>query len=461
VAAKKNPERAQAGSTAGATAQAAPTSCFNHRRRPKVATCGTCGHGLCADCVVHTPVGVKCRTCTGVKGADVASGAHAVAGGGPVAAQSKRDSSGPRRWPVALVAAGVLVLAVAGYGLVTRDSGSPTQAADGTDSLVGPVISERNSEFAGAGNLRLGGTFTLPAATPGQTTFPSVLLVPGLGALDRNSVAAAGADATRDALAASTTVSALGDVEPIFRDLAQAFAKAGVASFRYDKRGTAASGVKPDQRLSFDDEVADARAALDFMAQRQELGAQPIALLGYDQGGIVAMRVAGSNPRVKAVVLASTLGRPLADVLADDLTRTRGPAAGDEFRAALAGVKASGKAPAAGTVSSLLQPLFPAGQESYITTVMALDPLAEAKAVSVPALVVRGGNDQSLTAPDADRLAAALRGGGEVMAGGANTNRTLAIPLGHVHSNIADAPQSDQDADLAARLAGWIQTKLR
>jgi len=460
MALKKNQEAEQTGAGAVPTAQAAPTPCVNHRRRPKVATCGTCGHGLCADCVVHTPVGVKCRTCTGVKGAGVASGAHAIAGPGV----DRRTAAGGERtrWPVALVAAGVLVVAVAGYTLATRHSGgSSPQLAIGGDTVTGPIVTERNSEFAGAGNIRLGGTLTLPAATSGQTTFPAVLLVPGLGAIDRNAVAAAGPDATRDSLAASLTMSALGDAEPIFKDLAQALAKAGVASFRYDKRGTANAALRPDQKLSFDDEVADARAALDFLSQRGEVGAQPVALLGYDQGGIVAMRVAAGNPRVKAVVLASTLSRPLADVVADDLSRTRGPGPGEEFRAAVAGLKASGTVPAAGTLSPLLQPLFPAGQERYLTTVFGLDPLAEAKAVTVPTLVVRGGADESLSAADAARLAAALPGGGEVLAGGANTNRTLAIPIGHVHSNVADTPTSDQDADLAARLAGWVQTKLR
>ena len=33
---------------------AAPTTCVNHRRRPRVATCGACGNAICSDCIVHT-----------------------------------------------------------------------------------------------------------------------------------------------------------------------------------------------------------------------------------------------------------------------------------------------------------------------------------------------------------------------------------------------------------------------
>ena len=104
-----------------------------------------------------------------------------------------------------------------------------------------------------------------------------MLLVPGLGAIDRNAVAAAGPDATRDALAASLTMSALGDAEPIFKDLAQALAKAGVASFRYDKRGTAAAALRPDQKLSFDDEVAGLPCATS--ATLQACGREPLTCM--------------------------------------------------------------------------------------------------------------------------------------------------------------------------------------
>jgi len=80
----------------------------------------------------------------------------------------------------------------------------------------------------------------------------------------------------------------------------------------------------------------------------------------------------------------------------------------------------------------------------------------------VPALVVRGGADESLSAAEADRLAATLRAGAEVMAGSPTTDRNLALAgAGHVHSNVATEPVSNSDAELTSRLAGWLQTKLR
>ena len=437
--------------------------CFNHRKKPGVATCGTCGHALCTDCIVHTPVGVKCRTCTGVKAAaGVSAGGHVVAGR---SAQPARASAGHGRrppWAIALVAAGVVVLAVAGYSLANRGGGSKQAAQERVVAPLGSTIAERTVDFVGAGGLHLGGTFTLPPATPGQATVPAVLLVPGLGAIDRNSVTSAGGpDALRDAVAASLSVSALGTSEPLFHDLAQTLAQNGIASFRYDKRGTADSKLAANQKLSFDDEVTDAKAALDFLTQRAEVGSGPVAVFGHDQGGMVAMRAAAGNPRVKALVLASLPGRPLAAVLADDLTRSRGAAVGDEFRTAVSSLTTTGKVPAAGSLSSFVQPLFPAGQEGYLMSIYSLDPAAEAKAVSAPTLVVRGDGDPSTTAAEATTLSSAIRSGAEVMVGVSGTDRNLALPdAGHVHSNAPTQKVSDQDADLAGRIAMWIGSKL-
>ncbi len=434
----------------------AATSCVNHRRRDKVASCGTCGNGLCADCVVHTPVGVKCRACTGVKGGGVSSGAHLRAG---ASGQTAAPRQGGRRWPMALVAGGVLLLAVAGYAVANRGSGGGR--VDEPVATLSPTVSERTTDFVGASGTHLGGTLTLPPATPAAPAagVPAVLLVPGLGAVDRDSVVSAGTpDAARDALAASVTPGGLGASEPMFKDLSQSLANAGIASFRYDKRGTAASKVKP----SFEDEVGDARAALDFLAQRKEVGSGAIAVLGQDEGALVAMRAAAGNPRVKAVVAVSTPGRPLADVLADDLTRTRGAAVGDEFRASVAALKATGRVPAASSLSEFLQPLFPAGQDSYLTAVLSVDPGVEAKAVTVPALVVRAGGDLSTTTDEATSLAAAMGPAGEVLVSGPDTDRNMALPgPGHVHSNSVTAPTSNQDADLTGRIGAWILAKLR
>lgn len=37
--------------------------CKNHPKRETNVSCSACGQGLCPDCMVYTPVGIKCREC--------------------------------------------------------------------------------------------------------------------------------------------------------------------------------------------------------------------------------------------------------------------------------------------------------------------------------------------------------------------------------------------------------------
>ncbi|MGI8985116.1 MAG: alpha/beta fold hydrolase [Acidimicrobiales bacterium] len=435
---------------------ATPTTCVNHRRRPRVASCGACGNPICADCIVHTGVGVKCRSCTGVK-AGKAPKAAAVD-----AAASPRAASGGRRrpWAVPLALGGVVVLAAAGFGLATHDS-PPNRPIDVGLGPVADAPVERQTEFVGAGGLRIGGTLTLPPLAEGSTA-PAVLIIPGLGALDRNGPTEANPpDALRDALVTTVGGVGLATPDPLYRDLSESLAREGIASFRYDKRGTRPSALPEGQQLSFDDEVADARAALDLLSNRQEIGVAPVILLGHGTGGVVAMRLAPGNGRVRGVVAISTPAKPMGEVLAADLTRSRGQEVGDAFRAAASTLASTGAPPPVGTLPEILRPIFSPGHHAYLASVFALDPVAEVGNVPVLVLLVRGGADPTIAAADVTRMQSSLRIGGQVMAGSDGANRNLAFSAaGHEHSNTASGPTIQRDVDTRAALTGWVKVQL-
>ena len=436
---------------------AAPTTCVNHRRRPRVATCGACGNAICADCIVHTGVGVKCRSCTGVKAAKVGRPGRVEVDAAPKASANR---SGRKPWAVPVAIGGVVVLAAAAFGLTSRDS-APTVTEEVGVAAPAAGFTERQTEVVGAGGQRIGGTLTLPAGQEGSTS-PAVLIIPGLGALDRNGpVSADPPDALRDALVTSVTGLGTAVPNPLYRDLAEALANDGVASFRYDKRGTKPSALREGQKLSFDDEVADARAALDLLSNRAEIGGRPIVVLGQDTGAVVAMRISVGNPRVKGVVAMSVPGRPLGEVLAADLTRSRGPAVGEAFRAATATLASTGAAPPANTLPEILRPIFAPGHDAYLKALFAIDAASEVGKVSVPVLQVRGGADPAVTAADTDRVSASVRLSGQVMVASSQADRNLIIPsAGHEHSSSAAAPTIQRDADTRAALTGWVKVQL-
>lgn len=140
---------------------------------------------------------------------------------------------------------------------------------------------------------RLVGSLLLPAA-PGP--HPTALLLPGSGPVDRDS------DAPRLPIG-------------ITRALAHSLAAAGVASFRYDKRGV---GASPGdwRRAGLWDGADDARAALRLLATRPEVDPARLVLIGHSEGAVLATAIgADTDVRLAGVGLLSPTARTGEEVL--------------------------------------------------------------------------------------------------------------------------------------------------
>ena len=131
--------------------------------------------------------------------------------------------------PLALVLA--LAAATAATACSSGGSSGGNQSSATTDAVTGnSKASDVHVQVTGAGKVRLFGTFTVPAAAS-SSHVPAVLIVPSTGPGDRDGPLAL--DGAPDALG---------------RDLASSLANAGVASYRFDRRGTGESKIEPDVR---------------------------------------------------------------------------------------------------------------------------------------------------------------------------------------------------------------------
>lgn len=134
----------------------------------------------------------------------------------------------------------------------------------------------------------LAGTLTLPA---GPGPHPAVLLLHGSGPLDR--------DGNTSKLHMN-----------LARPVADALAARGIATLRHDRRGT---GATPgDWRAAgFTDNRRDAAAAVRTLADRADIRADAIGVIGHSEGSLHAMALAAGTTRtartartdVRAVVL--------------------------------------------------------------------------------------------------------------------------------------------------------------
>ncbi|MEW6153063.1 MAG: alpha/beta fold hydrolase [Actinomycetota bacterium] len=425
--------------------------CRNHKKRERVATCGICSSALCVDCIVHTAVGVKCRSCTGGAAATAPNATRA-------ARESKARDAGAkkRRWAVPVAAAGALLMVAGGVAVLSRGGGSgSTVVADAPaveggdhDSSAGSGgFVDRKADFPGAGGLNVGATLSVPGGL-GNGRAPAVLIIPGGGAQDRNGGIQIGTQLP----------------DPLYADLAETFAQNGIVSLRYDRRGSPSMALPENTPLRWDDLLADAKAGLDFLSERRETEGQPITVLGYDQGGFIAMRLAATDPRVKGVVLLSTPARSFAEVVAHDFERAiadpvKAQEVAAQARSAADELVRTGAAPDLQGLHEEIRLIFQ-GSIHYLSGLFAFDPLAEASRVRAPTLLVRGGADGSILASDVEALGRALANHDTVVApAGSNT---LALPPGaegRFHNPSRHGTTRDGDATFA--IADWVKTNVR
>lgn len=283
--------------------------------------------------------------------------------------------------------------------------------------------------LTGPGGITLGGTLTVPTGIPGQV--PAVVTITGSGQQDRDEY-----------------IPVAGGYRP-FRQVADTLGRRGIAVLRLDDRTVGQSGGKLGTTADYADDI---RAAVAFLRTRPEIDGNRLALLGHSEGGMIAPMVAASDPRLKGIVLLAGPAYNGLDIIrfqqrnAVEHDSTIRPAARDSVLRA-----------AAMALDSL------ARTSVWLGFFLHYDPLATAGRVMVPALILQGATDHQVTPEQADKLAAAMRQGG-------NRDVTVRVFPGLDHLFVPDTSgqpsgyvsltSSRVSADVLGTLADWLVLKL-
>lgn len=248
----------------------------------------------------------------------------------------------------------------------------------------------------GDGVTALPGTLTLPTAAGRH---PAVVLVHGSGPHDRDET--------------------IGPNRP-FRDLAWGLASRGVAVLRYDKRTRVHAARIVETLGGFtvrEETVDDALAAVALLRTMAGIDASRIFVLGHSLGGMLAPRIAASDPGIAGVVILAGSTRPLKDILIaqqEYLAGLDGAVTPDEeerladLRRDLAEVSALTAADQ--TSSTLILGAPP----SYWLDLKAYDPVATARRLTRPMLILQGDRDYQVTMDDFHGWEAGLSGRADV-----------------------------------------------
>lgn len=231
-----------------------------------------------------------------------------------------------------------------------------------------------------AGPLR--GTLLSPAGSDA----PVVLIVPGSGPTDRNGNGPIG-------LQAST-----------YRMLAEGLLSQGIASVRIDKRGMygSASAIPDANDVTLGDYVADVHAWVT--AIRTQTGASCIWVLGHSEGGLVALSAAQQADGICGLILVSTAGRPLGQVLRQQLRSN--PANAPILANAMAILESleAGKTVDASGIAPALMPLFRPSVQRFLMSELTVDPATRLAGYRKPVLIVQGTRDIQVAVEDAQLL---------------------------------------------------------
>jgi pimeloyl-ACP methyl ester carboxylesterase len=305
--------------------------------------------------------------------------------------------------------------------------------------LTLPVV-EEPLELSAPDGTPLHGTLARPGA---GVPSPAALLLNGSGPLDRDS-------------------NMPGQALDVAKVLASALAGRGVASLRYDKRGVGESGGTY-LTTGFDEETADACAALESLGRAPAIDSSRLAIVGHSVGSTIAIRLGAARSDLAGVVLLAAAARRGEEVMelqsAQIAAALRGPARllSGRFLRKQARVRRRLLA-STGETARVGGADLPA---RWFREYMAYDPAADIARIECPVLAITGSCDLQVEPEDVARIGQLVRG----QFTGATTEG-----LTHVLRTEEGAPgpagypaqlKRPVDPDLVEQIATWVAARGR
>jgi pimeloyl-ACP methyl ester carboxylesterase len=307
------------------------------------------------------------------------------------------------------------------------------------------VVSRQGDEHVrvAASGFSIAATLAKPADADGKPR-PAVVLVSGSGPTDRDE-----------------TVAGI----PIFGQIAGALADAGFYVLRYDKRGVGQSSGRPEA-ATLDDYAEDLRAAVRYLGGRKDVDRRRIAVVGYGDGGPVALIAASKEDRIAAAVLIASIGIRGADAnlaqVMRALERSKQPDA--EKETALALQKQIQNAVLTGSGWEGVSPeLRRQADTPWFHSYLSFDPARVMRDVDQPLLIVHGALDAQVAPSNADSLEQLARtrkrGSVEVVRVPGVNHLLVPATTGEVdeYGTLADREVSGA---VTTALATWLQKSL-
>ncbi len=228
------------------------------------------------------------------------------------------------------------------------------------------------------GNIE--GTLMMPA---GKLPVPVALIIAGSGPTDRNG---------NNPMMTNNSL----------KMLAEAVAKNGSASLRYDKRGIAQSksaGLK-ESDLRFETYINDAQDWIRLL--KNDNSFNQFVVIGHSEGSLIGM-IAAQDQNVDKFVSVEGAGQT-ADKIIEEQLKAQPPAIMKQSTPVLDQLI---KGKTVDDVPPILYSLFRPSVQPYMISWFKYDPQLEIAKLKKPVLIVQGTTDIQVSQDDANRLKAA------------------------------------------------------
>jgi hypothetical protein len=183
--------------------------------------------------------------------------------------------------------------------------------------------------------------------------------------------------------------------------VAEALAENGIASFRYDKRGIAASSslVEKEADLIFSDYSDDIVTISNHLMETDDRFSR-LVLIGHSEGALLAAVAANEIDDLDGLISVAGMGHSAYDTLKRQLEAQ----GGDIYERSLPILDSLKEGILVPQLPADLFMLFRPSVQPYLLSWFSYDPVQVMAGVTVPTLIVQGDNDIQVTVEDANLL---------------------------------------------------------
>lgn len=183
-----------------------------------------------------------------------------------------------------------------------------------------------------------------------------------------------------------------------FKDMAEAFLKEGIASYRFDKRTKSNPETFSDKSTVEDEVVVDAVAIINHFRGSEKFKNHKIIVLGHSLGAFMMPKIANSISIDKAIMMAGN-ARDLQDVIIDQYVYLNNLNPTKEGEDEIIKVKKEVSLLTSNKINSTASSdELPLGLSAkYWQSLIDYKPLVEVKKVTIPLLILNGERDYQVT----------------------------------------------------------------